>query len=168
MKDFDFYLLKCYCAVALLLCVPVILPAQPIMLGDCGQPYVDPQDGNNTMTAQNRDTLRYTTYFVETQQQQSYIVDVNAFGGQQVDRVEVQAIMPDSSLKSLGTLAFGNCVGCLNGFALIDNDSLIVSEVSDVNTMDMWLQALGQPPFALPGNLQTLSGVGRISGTAPF
>jgi gliding motility-associated-like protein len=168
MKDYDFYLLKCYCAAALLLCGPSFLLAQPIMLTDCGQPYVDPQDGNNASSAQNRDTLLFTTYFAEAQQQQAYIVDVNAFGGQQVDRVEVQGIMPDSSLKVLGTLSFGNCVGCLDGFALVDNDSLIVSGVSDVNTMDMWLQALGQPEFALPGNLQTLSGVGRISGIAPF
>ena len=168
MKDCYFYLLKCSFAIALLLCGPVWSFAQPIMLSDCGQPFIDPQDGNNAITAQNRDTLLYMTYFAESQQQQAYIVDVNAFGGQQVDRVEVQAILPDSTLKVLGVLSFGNCVGCLDGFALIDNDSLIVSGVSDVSTMEMWLQALGQPTFALPGNLQTLTGVGRISGIAPF
>ena len=30
-----------------------------------------------------------------------------------------------------------------------------------------WLQSLSQPPFALTSNLQTLTGVGRISGTLP-
>ncbi|NRA51026.1 MAG: hypothetical protein HRU12_18015, partial [Phaeodactylibacter sp.] len=101
MKDCYFYLLKCSFAIALLLCGPVWSFAQPIMLSDCGQPFIDPQDGNNAVTAQNRDTLLYTTYFAESQQQQAYIIDVNAFGGQQVDRVEVQAILPDSTLKVL-------------------------------------------------------------------
>lgn len=168
MKDFYFNLLRLCGALLMLLSVREAALGQSILLEDCDQPYIDPQDENNAATAQNRDTLEYITYFAESQQKQAYVVDVNAFGGQQVDRIAVQAILPDSSRKVLGRLAFGNCVDCVEGFALVDDDSLIVSEVEDVNTMNMWLQALGQPEFALPGNLQTLSGVGRISGTAPF
>jgi gliding motility-associated-like protein len=139
-----------------------------ITLDACGEAYIDPQDSNNGSNPQSRDTLLYTTFFSEEQQEQSYIVDINAFGGQQVDRVEVAAIMPDSSQKVLGQLSFGNCIDCVQGFALLRDSSLLVEEVSDASSMEMWIQSTGQPEFALPGNLQTLSGVGRISGTAPF
>lgn len=140
----------------------------PIILDQCGQAYIDPQVSNNADTDQNRDTLLYTQYFAAAGQRRSYLIDVNAFSGQQVDRISVQAIMPDSSFKQLGSLAFGNCIGCVEGFALVQEDSLIVSGVMAQSTMNMWIQALGQPAFALPDNLQTLIGAGRISGTLPF
>lgn len=76
--------------------------------------------------------------------------------------------MLDSFFKLLGIFVFGNCVGCFNGFVLIDNDSFIVLEVFDVNIMEMWLQVLGQFVFVLFGNLQMLSGVGWISGIVFF
>ena len=88
--------------------------------------------------------------------------------GQQVDRAEVFAILPGDELKSLAQIAFGNCVDCVDGFVLIDNGEVIVDGVMDVNTMDLWIQSQGQPPFTLTGNLQTLSGVGRLSGQVPF
>ena len=53
-------------------------------------------------------------------------------------------------------------------FALIHNGEVVVDAVGDVNTMDLWLQSQGQPAFTLTGNLQTLSGVGRLSGQLPF
>ncbi len=139
-----------------------------IVLDSCGVSYVDPQEGL-TGNDQERDTLIYSNYFTESEDLlRVYHVDINAFGGQQVDRARVFAIMPDSSRKFLGGLAFGTCSDCVEGFALVDNDSLLVSGVSDRNTMDLWLQSLNQPPYALPGNLQTLRGVGRISGRIPF
>ncbi len=147
---------------------PHFVLAQPIVLEDCATPYVDPQDGNNQATSQNRDTLVYTQFFDTEMQAYRYWIDVNAFGGQQVDRVKVQAILPDNSTKDINTLAFGACATCTEGFALSLNDSLAVSGVATVAEMELWLEALGQPPFALTGNLQTLSGVGRLSGVAPF
>jgi gliding motility-associated-like protein len=136
-----------------------------LILEECGVSYIDPQ--SNSTTNQNRDTLRYEEYFDDRPARRNYYVDLNAFGGQQPDRVRVYAIMPDSSLKDLGGLAFGVCVDCLEGFALVQDSALLVSGVNTVNTMNMWLQSLSQPPFALPGNLQTLTGVGRVSGTLP-
>ena len=147
-----------------------LAPAQTavIILEECGLSYIDPQDSNNSTTNQNRDTLRYTQYFDDGLRLRDYHIDVNAFAGQQADRVRVYAIMPDSSLKDLGGLSFGLCVDCVQGFALVKDSLLLVSGVSNINTMNMWLQSQGQPPFALQGNLQTLSGVGRVSGTLPF
>lgn len=139
-----------------------------IVLEDCGQAYIDPQDDNDGSSAQNRDTLLYTHYFAESQQQQAYIIDVNAFGGQQVDRVEVFAILADDSRKRIGQLSFGNCIDCTTGFTLVQDGEALVEGVDDASAMEMWIQSTGQPEFALPGNLQTLTGVGRISGTAPF
>lgn len=142
--------------------------ANPIILDNCGQSYIDPQDGNNTVTNQNRDTLIYTQYFQDGQQQRAFYIDLNAFGGQQPDRVRAYAVLPDSSLKLLGSLSFGNCVDCVAGFALVKDGALLVSGVDNTNAMNMWLQSQGQPPFTLTGNLQTLSGVGRLSGLIPF
>ena len=58
--------------------------------------------------------------------------------------------------KELGRISFGNCVDCVDGFALTDNDSpLLVQGVSDVNTMNLWLFCNQVPaPHALPANLQ--------------
>lgn len=139
-----------------------------ITLEDCGQAYIDPQDANNGNSTQSRDTLVYTHFFAESLQRQAYIVDVNAFGGQQVDRVEVFAILADDSRKRIGQLSLGNCVDCTSGFTLVEDGEPLVEGVDDIGTMEMWIQSTGQPDFALPGNLQTLTGVGRISGTAPF
>jgi len=139
----------------------------PIILPDCGVSYIDPQDGSpNTMPG--LDTLVYQEYFSDGQALRRYFIDINAFGGLQADRAKVYAIMPDSSLKLMGGMAFGNCVGCLDGFALVDDNVLAVQGVSDVNTMNMWLASYNQPAFALTGNLQTLTGVGRLSGKLPF
>lgn len=138
-----------------------------IVLDSCGVSYVDPQEGLGG-NDQERDTLIYSTYFTEEENLlRVYYIDINAFGGQQVDRAEAYAIMPDSSRKFLGGLAFGVCSDCVEGFALIDNGVLLVSGVGDKNTMDLWLESLSQPDYALPGNLQTLRGVGRISGQLP-
>ncbi|MCO6490889.1 MAG: gliding motility-associated C-terminal domain-containing protein [Phaeodactylibacter sp.] len=151
-----------------LCCLPAGLPGQSVLvLEECGTSYIDPQDDlGNTQPSQ--DTLLYTAYFEEDTFLRAYHIDINAFGGQQVDRARVFALMPDGSRKQLGALSFGNCIGCVTGFALVDNDSLLVQGVSDVNTMNLWLQSLGQPAYALPSNLQTLVGVGRLSGRMPF
>ncbi len=137
-----------------------------IRLDECNVPYVDPQEAGDN-NGQNRDTLYYETYFSEPNQVRSFYIDVNAFGGQQTDRVKVYFILPDSTLKEAGSLEFGNCVACVEGFALMDQGELLVSGVSDEATMNMWLQSLNQPDYQLPGNLQTLAGVGRISGILP-
>lgn len=137
-----------------------------IRLDECNKPYVDPQEAGDD-NGQNRDTLFYELFFAEPNQVRAFYIDINAFGGQQTDRTRVFAILPDSSRKESGSLEFGNCVDCVEGFALVDQGELLVSEVSDENTMNMWLESLGQPAYQLPGNLQTLSGVGRISGTLP-
>lgn len=150
--------------------VCLVLPAlwaQPYLeLSDCGVSYIDPQDAisNN----QNRDTLFYSTLFAESQTSYNYWIDINAFGGQQVDRAVVYAIMEGGELKPLAEIAFGNCVGCTEGFTLIHDGEVIVEQVMDVNTMNLWIQSQGQPPFTLTGNLQTLAGVGRLSGQIPF
>ncbi len=144
------------------------LQAQSVwVLEDCAQAYIDPQDeiGN---TEPGRDTLRYTTTFETDTLLRAYYIDINAFGGQQADRARVYALMPDGSRKLLGGMAFGNCIDCLEGFALVQGDSILVQGVTDRNIMDLWIQSQGQPPFELTGNLQTLSGVGRLSGTVPF
>lgn len=146
----------------------VSLRAQnPIVLDQCSVPYFDPQNIDND-TAPGRDTLVFTNYFEEDSLLKAFYVDINAFGGQQVDRAEVFAILPDSTLVSLGSLSFGNCQNCVQGFALMHEGVLQVSGVSDRPTMDMWIQSFSQPDFSLTGNLQTLVGVGRISGTIPF
>ena len=161
-------LLPVLCILGMIACSNASAQSAPVVLSNCGQAYIDPQDNNNGSSNQNRDTLLYTEFFSAGPQRYGYLVDVNAFGGQQVDRVEVLAILPDSSRKSLGQLSFGNCLNCVNGFALLDGATLLVEEVSDINTMNMWIQSQGQPDFALPGNLQTLAGVGRLSGEVPF
>ena len=141
--------------------------AQPFLeLNDCGVSYIDPQDAISN--AQNRDTLFYSTIFDEPQSSYNYWIDINAFGGQQVDRAVVYAIMEGGELKQLAEIAFGNCVDCTEGFTLIHDGEVIVEQVTDVNTMDLWIQSQGQPPFTLTGNLQTLAGVGRLSGQIPF
>ncbi len=139
----------------------------PLILEQCGVPYFDPQN-NDADTAPGRDTLLFTDYFTEDTLLKAFYVDINAFAGQQVDRAEVFAILPDSSRVSLGRLSFGNCPDCVRGFALFHRGELQVSDVSDRNMMDMWLASFGQPAFSLTGNLQTLVGVGRISGVIPF
>jgi len=138
-----------------------------IRLEQCDVPYFDPQNTDDD-TVPGRDTLLFTDYFSEDTLLKAFHVDINAFGGQQVDRAEVFAILPDSSLVSLGSLSFGNCQDCVRGFALMHEGTLQVSDVSDRSMMDMWIQSFGQPAFSLTGNLQTLAGVGRISGTIPF
>ncbi len=144
------------------------LPAQSIItLEDCGTSYIDPQAENDN-GIQTRDTLIYQTFFEADKQLRAFYIDINAFGGQQVDRAEAYAIMPDSSRKALGSIAFGNCTDCVNGFALVLDDSLMVSNVVEKSTLDLWLQSFSQPPFTLTGNLQTLSGVGRLSGRIPI
>jgi len=151
-----------------LCCLPSGMPGQSVLvLEECGLSYIDPQDelGN---TQPSQDTLVYTAYFEEDTLLRAYYIDINAFGGQQVDRARVFALMPDGSRKQLGGISFGNCIGCIDGFAFVDNDSLLVQNVGDANTMNLWLQSLGQPAYALPANLQTLSGVGRLSGHLPF
>lgn len=147
---------------------PMKSPAQnTIVLEDCGVTYVDPQDdaaGSGT----GRDTLVYTSFFTEKNELRNFHIDINAFGGSQTDRAAVYAILPDSSRKPIGRLAFGACADCVEGFALLHDDSLLTSGVDDRAVMDRWLQSLNQPPFTLSGNLQTLRGAGRISGTLPF
>lgn len=144
------------------------LPAQSIItLEDCGTSYIDPQAENDN-GVQTRDTLIYQTFFEADKQLRAFYIDINAFGGQQIDRAEAYAIMPDSSRKALGSIAFGNCTDCVEGFALVLDDSLMVSNVLEKSTLDLWLQSFSQPPFTLTGNLQTLSGVGRLSGRIPI
>lgn len=153
--------------VALFYSVQWEISAQSVViLDDCGVSYIDPQDDSGS-TTQTQDTLIYTTSFDTDTTLRSYHIDINAFGGQQVDRTEVFAILPDQNRKSLGQLAFGNCTDCVSGFALVYNDSLYVDGVSNQSSMEMWLLSLNQPAFVLTGNLQTLNGVGRISGTIP-
>ncbi|MEM6697031.1 MAG: gliding motility-associated C-terminal domain-containing protein, partial [Bacteroidota bacterium] len=93
---------------------------------------------------------------------------INAFGGQQVDRASVLAILPDSTHKEIGSIAFGNCADCLDGFAFVYNDSVLVDKLRDVDEINFWLTAFAQPEFSLTGNLQTLSGAGRLSGNLPL
>ncbi|GJM32836.1 MAG: hypothetical protein DHS20C18_18370 [Saprospiraceae bacterium] len=137
-----------------------------IVLEECDFAYIDPQDANPN-SGQNQDTLVWSAYFDNPNFVHQYYIDINAFGGQQVDRTEVYAILPNDSLKLLSSIAFGNCLDCVTGFALINNGNLEVESVNDVTTMNMWIQSFGQPDFALSGNLQTLSGVGRLSGQTP-
>ena len=85
-----------------------------VELTDCGVSYIDPQDDLDN--GQNRDTLIYTDYFQNPGFVHDYWIDINAFGGQQVDRVEVFAILPGDEFKSLSQIAFGNCVDCVDGF----------------------------------------------------
>lgn|GEM_PF-1305340 len=138
-----------------------------IELTDCGVSYIDPQDVNDG-TLPEQDTLRYLEYFTENNQLRNFYVDINAFGGSQTDRTFVYAILPDSSLKLMGNLAFGACSSCVTGFAFMHENQLLVENVTTQAEMNMWLQSLNQPAFGLPGNLQTLAGVGRISGKLPF
>lgn len=143
-----------------------LLGQSAIRLDDCDFPYVDPQK-NGPDNGQNRDTLFYEAFFPEPNQVRAFYIDINAFGGQQTDRTRVYAILPDSSLKDMGGLEFGNCTDCVQGFAFVDEGELQVSAVNEKTTMDMWLASYSQPEYQLPGNLQTLAGVGRISGTLP-
>ena len=161
-------LLARHLLVLLLLSTGMHGAAQSIVTLDrCDFPYIDPQDANpNTVPA--RDSMVYTAYFQEDTLLKAFYVDVNAFGGQQVDRVKVYAILPDSTLQLLGAIAFGTCPECVEGFALVHDNTLQVQNVSSIQTMAMWLQAFNQPSFQLINNLQTLRGVGRISGRIPF
>ena len=155
-------------AVLLLAFLSFQIRAQSVItLENCGFSYIDPQD-QATHTSPAHDTLVYTSYFTDAGKSRAFYVDLNAFGGQQVDRGRVWAILPDQTLKDLGAIAFGNCVDCIDGFALVHEGALQVSGVTDKNAMNMWLESFNQPPFALPGNLQTLTGVGRISGRIPL
>lgn len=138
-----------------------------IELTDCGISYIDPQDSGQG-SGQSRDTLVHTTFFDADTLLRSYFVDINAFGGQQVDRASVLAILPDSTRKEIGSIAFGNCADCLDGFAFIYNDSILVDNLRDVDEINLWLTAFAQPEFSLTGNLQTLSGAGRLSGNLPL
>ncbi|MDX1942952.1 MAG: gliding motility-associated C-terminal domain-containing protein [Saprospiraceae bacterium] len=143
--------------------------AQPavIRLDNCGVSYFDPQNANVSSTPQ-RDSMVFTEYFMEDSLLKAFYVDINAFGGQQVDRTKVFALMPDSSKLLLGELAFGNCTDCVEGFTLVENSVMQVQGVTTRQEMDMWLQGFAQPAFRLTNNLQTLRGVGRISGRIPF
>ncbi len=138
-----------------------------IELADCGVSYIDPQDVNDG-TEPQQDTLRYVEYFAEDGMIRNFYVDINAFGGSQTDRTFVYAILPDSTRKLMGSLAFGACGSCTSGFTFLHNNELQVEGVTTQAEMQMWLQSFNQPPFGLPGNLQTLTGVGRISGKLPF
>jgi len=153
-----FIFLLCYC-------LPT-LDAQ-IELTDCGISYIDPQDQGQG-SGQSRDTLVHTTFFDADSLLRSYFVDINAFGGQQVDRARVLAILPDSTRKEIGNIAFGNCADCLDGFAFVYNDSVLVDNLRDVEEINLWLTSFAQPEFSLTGNLQTLSGAGRLSGNLPL
>jgi gliding motility-associated-like protein len=137
-----------------------------VVLDNCGVSYIDPQDEAGS-TTQSQDTLRYITNFSTQHQLRSYYVDINAFGGQQVDRTTVYMLLPDEEPKMIGSMAFGGCIDCVEGFALVVDSTLEVEGVTDINTMEMWLLSFSQPDFTLTGNLQTLNGVGRISGTIP-
>lgn len=151
----------------IILCLCHLAQAQAVVaIEDCGSSYIDPQDAIDK-NAPSHDTLVYQTLFAEKNRQRAYYIDVNAFGGQQVDRATVKAIMPGGALKPMGAIAFGNCSDCVEGFALVRDDSLWVENLTDRPTMEMWLQSFNQPPFALTSNLQTLSGVGRLSGSLP-
>lgn len=152
-------------ALAILSCHCCHLLTAQTILESCDIPYIDPQDADGS--GQSRDTLLYTTYFEEDNLLRNYYIDINAFGGQQVDRAFVFAIMPDDSLKPLGEIAFGNCIGCVDGFALVLDDSLMISGINNTDDIELWLDGFGQPPFSLQGSLQTLSGTGRISGNLP-
>ncbi len=162
------YLRSLALSLIVFLSAPNDAPGQsPIVLDDCGVSYVDPQDQSGNPSS-GLDTLIYSELFSEQGFRHSYFIDINAFGGQQVDRSRVYAILPDNSQLLLGELAFGNCLDCVTGFALVYNDSLLTQNVNDVAMMERWLQSLNQPPYALPGNLQTLTGVGRLSGEVPL
>ncbi len=138
-----------------------------IVLDACDFTYIDPQDANNNIT-ESRDTLIYTTSFEKDSLLRAFYVDINAFGGQQVDRTRVLAQMEDGSTKLLGQMAFGNCLSCVEGFAFMHNGVLQTQAEEDPSVMQLWLQSFNQPDFAIIGNLQTLNGVGRISGDIPF
>lgn len=140
---------------------------QVIVLPNCGETYFDPQD-QNAMISTGRDTLLHQAFFNDSLALRTFYVDINAFGGQQIDRTAVYAIMQDSSLKPMGTMAFGNCLSCVEGFAFMHNDSLYATEVTDPVLQDLWINSFGQPPFSIAGSLQTPVGVGRISGTFPY
>jgi len=159
--------LKPFSIIFLLLCWYPLQAQSVIELPDCGVSYIDPQEVNDgSMPMQ--DTLQYLEYFTESNVLRNFYVDINAFGGAQTDRASVYAILPDSSLKHLGTLSFGACGSCVTGFAFLHENQLLVQNVSTQSEMNMWIQSQNQPAFALPGNLQTLAGVGRISGKLPF
>ncbi|MEM1326052.1 MAG: gliding motility-associated C-terminal domain-containing protein [Bacteroidota bacterium] len=154
-------------ATMLYCCCLTFLSAQT--LSDCGIPYIDPQDDATS----DRDTFFYTTFFETAEPAiHAYYIDINAFGGQQVDQAEVFAILPDSTRKRLSGIAFGNCVdsgqNCVDGFALVLDDSVYVESIRAVEEIDLWLEGFGQPEFSLRNNLQTLSGAGRLSGTLPL
>lgn len=138
-----------------------------ITIENCGVSYIDPQDVIEK-DAPSYDTVVYRTQFEDAGQQRAYYVDVNAFGGRQVDRTIVYALLPDGERRPAGEIAFGNCADCVDGFAFVYNDSVWVENVSDRQTMELWLQSFNQPPFSLTSNLQTLSGVGRVSGVLPL
>jgi len=166
MGNQGFIILLMYCLF--LVVNPMDSPAQSaIVLEECGVTYVDPQD-SEAGSGTGRDTLIYSTYFSENNELRRFYIDINAFGGSQTDRASVFAILPDSSRKPMGRLSFGECIDCVEGFALLYEDSLLTSSVTDTDVMDRWLQSLNQPSFTLSGNLQTLRGAGRISGTLPF
>ncbi len=155
-------------AMLFIACFVQKIEAQAIIrLENCGFSYIDPQNANLS-NIPTRDSMVFTQFFTEDSLLKAFYVDINAFGGQQVDRTQVFAILPDSSKLLLGELAFGNCTDCVEGFALMYDGVLETQQVSTRQQMDMWLQGFAQPPFKLTGNLQTLRGVGRISGRIPF
>ncbi len=159
--------MKSYLSILLVFSWLIGQTQSAIELADCGVSYIDPQDANDDMLPM-QDTLRYLNYFTDGSMLRNFYVDINAFGGSQTDRTSVYAILPDSTLKLMGSLAFGACSSCVNGFAFLHENQLLAQNVSTQAEMQMWLQSLNQPAFALPGNLQTLNGVGRISGKLPF
>ena len=138
-----------------------------ISLTTCDTTYIDPQDANAN-NSESRDTLIYSTTFPKDNLLREFYVDINAFGGRQVDRANVFATLEDGSQKSLGEIAFGNCLSCVEGFAFVHNGSLQTMDEDDPSVMELWLRSFGQPDFSIIGNLQSLNGVGRISGNIPF
>ncbi len=145
------------------------MPAQQpvIRLERCNWAYIDPQNVNQRSTP-DRDSLVFTQFFNEDSLLKAFYVDINSFAGQQVDRTRVFAILPDSSKQLLGEMTFGNCTDCVEGFALVHDGRLETQGINNRQQMDRWLQGFAQPPFRLPGNLQTMRGAGRISGRIPF
>ncbi len=131
-------------------------------LEQCGVIYTDPQNISES------DSFVYQIFFEDLQQKRNYFIDVNAFAGQEVDRTYVYAILPDSTRKIVGELAFGSCLGCTTGFALVVDGNVVVNGINNRNELEFWLNAFSQPVFTLTGNLQTLVGAGRISGALPL
>ncbi len=155
--------MKMKCLLLLLIGLPSFhwLHAQ-FSLEQCGVVYTDPQNVSQS------DSFVYQIFFQDFQQKRNYFIDINAFAGQEVDKAYAYAILPDSSRKAIGALAFGACSDCTTGFAMVVDGEIEVSNINNRNELEFWLNAFSQPSFTLTGNLQTLVGAGRISGALPL